>query len=166
MSKYFEHLVTVEEVKRWYRHLAQLHHPDRGGDLRVMQEVNAQYHDALKRLNGTTSRRDDGSEHKYQYDFDVESAVVDKIAAYLGLNLPDVDCALIGTWLWVTGETRPWKEQLKALGFRWHPTRGCWFWHQGKWRGRQSRAGLDGLAMRYGYRAVKGTKSSKFESLD
>lgn len=165
MKQYFEHLKTVEEVKRWYRHLAQEHHPDRGGDLRTMQEVNAQYHAKLRALNGQESRKEDGSSYQYRYDQAVEEAVANKIAELLALNLP-VDCALIGTWLWVSGDTRPWKEQLKTIGFKWHPTRACWFWHEGKWKGGQSRAGLDGLAMRYGYKSVRAGKSSRFEAIE
>lgn len=34
---------TFEQGKAKYRKLAQEHHPDRGGDLRTMQEINSQW---------------------------------------------------------------------------------------------------------------------------
>lgn len=34
---------TFEQGRALYRKLAQTHHPDRGGDLRTMQEINSQW---------------------------------------------------------------------------------------------------------------------------
>jgi hypothetical protein len=162
--KYFDTLKTVSEIKGHYRRLAQKYHPDRGGDTATMQEINGQYHEALKACNGERTT-DNGKDHVYTYDADLEAGVVEQIARYLACNLP-LDCALIGTWLWVSGDTKPWKDQLKALGFKWHATRCVWFWHEGKYKGRRSRVGLDGLAMRYGYSAVKQGKSTRLASLE
>lgn len=39
-----------EVVKAAYKALAQLHHPDRGGDLRQMQNINAAYSEVTRRL--------------------------------------------------------------------------------------------------------------------
>lgn len=34
---------------------------------------------------------------------------------------------IIGSWLWVSGETKPIKEILKELNFKWHDVRKCWY---------------------------------------
>lgn len=156
--KYFDHLFTVEDIKGEYRDLAFKHHPDRGGNTATMQTINAQYHEALKRCNGQRTTRDNGSEHRYEYSADIEQAVIDKIAVLVGMNMVDVKVALIGTWLWVTGETRPYKDTLKQNGLKWHPTRGCWYFTTQKHYGRQSKYGLGHLAMRYGYKEFKDSK--------
>lgn len=44
--KYFNTCTTLDELKKEYRRLTMLHHPDRGGDTATMQDINAEY-DAL-----------------------------------------------------------------------------------------------------------------------
>ena len=46
--KWFAACATLAEVQSLYRKLVMEHHPDRGGDVRKMQEINAE-HDALVR---------------------------------------------------------------------------------------------------------------------
>lgn len=41
--KYFKNVKTLDELKKEFRRLVLLHHPDRGGDTRTMQEINAEY---------------------------------------------------------------------------------------------------------------------------
>ena len=41
--KYFDGVHTLDELKKEYRRLAMLHHPDRGGDTATMQAINAEY---------------------------------------------------------------------------------------------------------------------------
>lgn len=43
---FFSHCKTAEEAKEEYRKLAKKNHPDMGGSVRIMQEINRQY-DAL-----------------------------------------------------------------------------------------------------------------------
>ena len=46
--KWFAACATWAQVKELYKVLSKKHHPDRGGDLRAMQEINAEY-DELKK---------------------------------------------------------------------------------------------------------------------
>lgn len=55
--KYFQNCKNLDDVKSKYRELAKEHHPDKGGDTKVMQEVNLQYSEAKKRFkNGNYSQ--------------------------------------------------------------------------------------------------------------
>lgn len=156
--KYFSHLYTVAEIKKEYKRLVWLHHPDRGGDTATMQEINAQYLDALQRADRQTSTDEKGKEHTYYYNEDREQAIIDKIDELIRANVPSaagVDVYLIGTWIWIVGETKPIKETLKELGCRWHNKRKCWYWQNGK-RGRYNkRADLAGLAATYGATKIR-----------
>lgn len=40
---YFDHCKTIEEIKLEYKRLASIHHPDKGGTLEIMQEINVEY---------------------------------------------------------------------------------------------------------------------------
>lgn len=59
MTNYFEGCRTPLERKTRYRELAKRHHPDIGGSLLAMQEVNRQYRDnlfqAYSKVNSSTS---------------------------------------------------------------------------------------------------------------
>jgi len=159
--RYFDDLFSVEHVKAHYKRLAFAHHPDLGGDTAIMQAVNDQYHEALKRLHGSTSKGESGKDHRYSYDEGLEQSVIDKIAFIVGARLPGVNVALIGTWLWVTGDTKPYKEILKANGFKWHAGRVCWYFTASKHWGRPSRFGLATIAQRYGYKEFKDSDKRK-----
>ena len=41
--KYFTGCKTLDDLKREYRRLAMLHHPDVGGDTATMQAINAEF---------------------------------------------------------------------------------------------------------------------------
>lgn len=46
MSKYFKTIKSYENLKTQYKELLKMNHPDNGGDLEVMKEINVEY-DAL-----------------------------------------------------------------------------------------------------------------------
>jgi hypothetical protein len=149
-NKHFERAYTVEAVKKLYKQLAFEFHPDLGGDVETMKAVNAEYHEKLRFLDGMTSHGSDGKEHQYRYSQTTEQKVIDKISELLGLRLPLVEIELIGTWIWITGQTREVKEQLKAAKCRYNSKRECWCWSPAKWRGRGSKGSLEDLACKYG----------------
>jgi len=45
---YFDSRLSLDDAKRKYRSLAKEHHPDRGGDIAVMQQINSEYESYLK----------------------------------------------------------------------------------------------------------------------
>ena len=49
MSKYFKSVTSFESLKSTYKTLLKANHPDNGGNVEVMQEINAEY-DALFRI--------------------------------------------------------------------------------------------------------------------
>lgn len=165
MENFFKGCVKPEHVKALYRELAMKHHPDRGGDLETMKQVNAQYHAKLKSFDGATSYSSETKrEHTYKYDFDVEEALLVKIAELLALRMEGVTIAAIGTWVWIIGETRPHKDRIKALGCRWSNERTAWYWHSGQWKGRRSKSSLAGLAVQYGYKGFEAERKEKISA--
>lgn len=61
--KWFAACATWEHVRELYKVLSKQHHPDRGGDLRTMQEINAEYDELKKNPSriGTASKGYSGS---------------------------------------------------------------------------------------------------------
>ena len=166
MTTYFTPAMTVAEIKTTYKTLALRWHPDRpGGNTAIMQEINAAYKAALSGKHGEVSTDEKGEEHTYYYKENVEQAVIEKLAETIAsglLNNPAVELWLIGTWLWVKGDTKPHKEQLgrEGLKYSWNgaPDRQCWQWHVPTgWRNKKSEDGFESIAARYGGSRVNHT---------
>ena len=51
--KFFKNVETVEELYCQYKKLAMLHHPDHGGRVEDMQQINAEYDELKKRVGNT-----------------------------------------------------------------------------------------------------------------
>lgn len=49
MAKYFKNVASYEDLKSQFKQLLKSNHPDNGGDVAVMQEINAEY-DALFKI--------------------------------------------------------------------------------------------------------------------
>ena len=69
--------------------------------------------------------------HAATFD-EMHGAAVDEleqVRALLGDPLGlEVSQARPGACIWISGDTRPHAEELRALGFRWSPKRGAWYW--------------------------------------
>lgn len=117
--KYFAHINTLDELKKEYRRLVMLHHPDRGGDTATMQAINAEYaerHEALKNAwNNTHDADHQCTETPEEFRHIVEAL----------LNLGGLDIELCGSWLWISGNTLEHKDALKAAGCRWSANKKC-----------------------------------------
>lgn len=158
-TQYFAGTKTVAEIKKLYRGLAMEHHPDRGGDTATMQAINTQYKVALERCNGETSQGDDGREHTYRYNAEVEQGIIDFIDRLIKSYVlsKSVNAYLIGTWVWIMGDTKPVKDTLKSLGCVWHSKRSAWYFQNDGYKHRFNKnVSFDGLAARYGASTIKG----------
>ena len=148
---YFADCQTVEEVKAKYRKLARENHPDLGGDPEAMKAINNQYEQALKHCDGQTSTGTDKKEHTYRYDAEVEAEIMEIIQKLIAIVADaKVEIILIGRWIWITGDTKPLKENFKELDCKWHRDRSCWFWRSASDRGRGQGGNLEELASKYG----------------
>lgn len=148
---YFSHCSTVEEIKVAYKKLAIENHPDRGGDLEVMKAINNAYETALKACNGQMSKGTDDREHTYKYDEAREREIMEMIQKLIAIvGNSQIEIILIGRWIWLLGDTKPVKDQLKELKCLWHRDRKCWFWRSADDRGHGRGGDLDQLAAKYG----------------
>ena len=115
LRQLFKNVDTQENLKKLYLKLSKEHHPDMGGDLRVMQDVNSLYTE-FKSLLKESKQEKNG----------VFEDIIDKI-----MTFSDVTVEIIGNWVWVSGDTKKYKENLKELGFwysgkhkKWYHTMG------------------------------------------
>ena len=62
---FFENVKTLDELRKEYRRLAMIYHPDKGGDTALMQVLNNQYERLSKRLINSNT---DFSEARKEYE--------------------------------------------------------------------------------------------------
>lgn len=122
MKRYFVNVSTLEELKKEYRRLAMQNHPDRGGDEQTMKEINAEYKALFQQLKDKHNATADEA-HKTTETSEEFREVIDFL-----MNLDGITAELCGAWVWVSGDTRRWKEELKAHGFKWSSNKKMWHW--------------------------------------
>lgn len=121
---YFKNINDLSLLRKLYYKLALIHHPDRGGDIRIMQEINNQYEAYSKRLIAGNS---DFSNLRKVYENEVSEELKNKINQVISLE--SITIEVIGGWLWITGNTYPLKDQLKELAFKFSRNKTAWYWH-------------------------------------
>ena len=122
MLKYFKNCTTKEECKKMYKKLAFKHHPDRGGDLDTMKEINNEFDWIMK--NGIFKSAKAKEDAKKDYDFSTSQFkdIITKLLKFKGLEIE-----ITGVFIWVTGNTYQNKEVLKQLGFRYSRNKKAWY---------------------------------------
>ena len=170
---FFQNVKTVEELKRQWRNLVKHFHPDLGGTDEDMKQLNLEYDHLLRRIGNIHEGKDgniweDTKGPKDRYSCNIEDlddgfrAVVLEV-----LKMKGIDVLLVGSWVWLEGDTKPWKDALKKLGFKWSGPRQRWYWHKaGHFWGHASKATFEDICLTYGVRkAVKGEKKEQEERL-
>ena len=106
-TTYFLNINSLEELKKRYKELALKHHPDRqGGDTATMQEINNEYKYFCEHPSFT-----------FKHDGDKEDLFVYPEVLAKIINFKGIIIELIGSWLWVSGNTIAYKKELKEAGF-------------------------------------------------
>jgi curved DNA-binding protein CbpA len=129
--KYFINPQTIEELKQQYKKLAMHYHPDMGGSTADMQAINAEYESLFavlknKHTDGSQNTTTDAEDKANNEEF---KAIIEALIHLDGINIE-----IIGSWIWVTGNTFPHREKLKELHFTWCKTKTAWTWHEDEYK--------------------------------
>ena len=149
---------TLEELKSLYRQLAFQHHPDRGGDVSDMQAVNNEYDELFTKLKDIHKNKDGTVFTSEKYNPETPNQFKDLIEELMKMNKITIE--IIGCFVWVTGNTKPYNEKLKNLNFEWHRNKSAWFLKPETYRRKNRREyDLDEIRDMYG-------SSGQFNSAD
>ena len=148
MKDYFYACFDEETIKRTYRDLVKVHHPDLGGDLATMQEINSQYE---SKMRSVYRKKENSTADTVKFWTERETEMMSVLAQFL--KLEGIQVEIIGVWLWLTGETKPVKETLKEYGCRFSGQKKAWYWRSKEHKFRRRNApskDLDGLRATWG----------------
>ena len=163
--KYFSECKTIEDVKSTYRKLAMKLHPDCGGSAQAFTEMSAEYKVAFERFKNVF-RNKDGETYEKENTENPEmfKDIIDKI-----IHFEDVKIEIIGTWIWVSGNTRPYADELKSLNFHWCRNKVAWSFHTEPFKRRRGKTvGRTAclLLLRIWSETLKATKSILYENIN
>lgn len=148
--RYFDNCNTLEDVKQIYKKLARDLHPDCNHDRDTtadFQEMQRQYEEAWKRC-GSTHKSASGETYTKDTNETAEAyaAIIEALLHMSGLMIE-----LCGSWLWVTGNTKAHKDNLKDLGFKYSANKQAWYYHEGEYHKRgKSKKSMQDIRNMYG----------------
>ena len=76
---YFQNIHSLADLKKEYRRLALEHHPDKGGDTAIMQQVNAEF----GRLFEASKDKPDIPATSTGYEYDYSGATAKEYTEYV-----------------------------------------------------------------------------------
>ena len=131
MYKYFASCRTIEDLKKEYKRLALVYHPDlRTGRLETMQAINAEYDVLFPILKNVHQKKDSSETWTATGDWQTsETADQYKDIISALVKMQGVKIELCGSWLWITGDTKTYKEQLKSIGCLWSANKSAWYYN-------------------------------------
>ena len=148
--KEFQNVEGINEAKKIYKQLAKKLHPDMvGGDEESFKLLNAIYTDLI--------------EHKIYFSNDFKIDVeLEKIISLI-LHFENITIELVGSWVWVSGDTKEIKEKLKELGFKWASKKKMWFYGEMKGRNPQEKS-MEEIKSKYGSETLKSKEKKEIAS--
>ena len=114
-------------LHKLFRKLSFERHPDRGGDTIGMQVLNDAWDTFRENFQKDPAWTDwAAASKKASYSVaDLFREILPKLLVFEGL-----DIEIIGSWLWIRGETKRWHKELgkNGVGCRFNKRESCWNW--------------------------------------
>lgn len=138
------------ELKAEYKKLLKLYHPDNGGSVETMQEINAEY-DYLSKVLPETAP---ATEAKQEQPADL-SETLKRILEQVR-TIPGLIIEVCGSWIWVSGDTYTVKDRLKQMGFKFSSKKKMWYFREESetHRGWKRSADMSTIREKYGSKSV------------
>ena len=143
----FKSIEGINEAKKVYRYLAKQLHPDVGGSTEAFKLLNQVYNHILEH----------GLNILKESEFDLE---LEKIISKI-LHFENIVIEVVGSWIWLGGDTQPIKEQLKEIGFRWRSKKKMWSYGEMKGKRNHKEQNLDSIKAKYGCQEVRTKQRTK-----
>ena len=159
MRDWFKGINDVQELRLRYRELLKKYHPDNGGDVATMQEINAEYDRISSEMSHSRHMGKSSGDEEERTDHEADIAFRHVMEAIIGF---DIQIEIIGTWIWCF-KCYAVKDALSQLGFKYAPRKKAWTWHYGEYRRyHRGETPLDEIREKYGSRTVRSRRGKEY----
>lgn len=129
--EYFKNVKSIQELKKQYRDLIKQYHPDLNSNdtTKIMQDINAEYDRLFDKVKNSFINAN-GEIYQKENNENIEEFkdIINKIITFKNCKVE-----IIGNWVWITGNTKYYKEILKSLKFKWIQNKKAWAYHQDRY---------------------------------
>ena len=147
--KEFQDIEGINEAKKIYKTLAKKLHPDIGGSEEEFKLLNEIYNHLIEnKIYFSNSSK-----------IDIE---LEKIISLI-LHFENINIELIGSWVWVSGDTREIKEKLKEIGFKWASKKKMWYYGEMKAKNPNPKS-MEEIKAKYGSETLKSDEKKRIAS--
>lgn len=147
--KEFQGIEGINEAKKIYKTLAKKLHPDIGGSEEEFKLLNEIYNHLIEnKIYFSNSSK-----------IDIE---LEKIISLI-LHFENINIELIGSWVWVSGDTKEIKEKLKEIGFKWASKKKMWYYGEMKAKNPNPKS-MEEIKAKYGSETLKSDEKKKIAS--
>lgn len=147
IEEQFKGIEGINEAKKLYKELAKKLHPDVGGSTELFKILNQVYNHILE--HGLNFLNDS------EFDLELEK-VISKI-----LHFENIVIEVVGSWIWLSGDTKSIKDELKEIGFRWRSKKKMWSYGEMKGKRNHKEQNIDSIKAKYGCQEVKTKQRDK-----
>lgn len=160
--KWFINLKSIEALKKQYKKLAVKYHPDVCGDDKAMKEINAEYDQLFERLKDVHETADGKTYTSQEETTETPEQFKDIIDSLI--RMENITIEIIGNWIWATGQTYPYRNELKELKFRFSKSKAAWYFHnEGYKKSTKKTYTLDEIRDLYGSETIKKEPALKLQ---
>lgn len=125
-----------------------------------MAEINRQYEEALKNAGAkgfTVSQKTTSNWEEVDEGF---REVLEKL-----IVIDDIIIELCGNWLWISGETKAHKAEIKAAGCYWARKKSMWYWRPASYKCHTRRTrSMEEIREKYGSSLIRKDEKKKISA--
>lgn len=132
---------TIEALKEHFRVWARKLHPDLNPESsgEEMKALNIELEQLIKQFKEKAKAENRKQYYSAAEEYDFEQDIMNKLIELAQLKMKNVDTEVIGNWIWLTKNTKEYKESLKELGFNFAGNKKAWYWHATPFRKKSSK---------------------------
>ncbi|MDM5172020.1 chaperone protein DnaJ [Xenorhabdus mauleonii] len=153
--------LTEQDIKTAYKKASLKFHPDRNQGnpvaAEMMKAVNCAYDFLMQNMDKINAFQSEEATAHYNYGEELENAL-NALHALSGVIFE-----VTGNWIWISGDTKPHKEALKAMGCKWANQKKMWFFRPEEYKahGNRKSHSMDEIRAMYGTTGAYKAKGSR-----
>lgn len=153
---YFKNCKTIEDVKNIFKNLAKKLHPDNGGNPEEFKNMMTEYKIMFDRLKNIHQSKEGET-----YEKKTTTETPEQFAAAINavINFDDIEIELVGAWVWLNGNTYPYRDIIKEAGYFWSSKHKKWYYNGDQFKSKKhSKKKFEEIEDIYGAEILKKAK--------